>query len=66
MGFEQSPLQSVSLGPFAKPGGVLSFGGTVRLTDQDRIDFFFMENLPHNETAPDFGFELEFARRIQE
>ena len=60
------PYKSMSLGPFAKPGGVLSFGGTVRLTDQDRIDLYFMENLPHNETAPDFGFKLEFARRIQE
>ena len=59
-----APYQSLSLTPFAKPGGFLSFGGTIRLTDQDRIDLFFMENLPHTETAPDFGFKLEFARRI--
>ena len=58
------PSKSVSLGPFAKPGGVLSFGGSFRLTDQDRIDVVFMENLPHTETAPDFGFKFEFARRI--
>ena len=58
------PYRSASLGPFAKPGGVLSFGGTFRLTDQDRIDVVFMENLPHTETAPDFGFKFEFARRI--
>ena len=59
-----APYQSLSLVPLTKPGGVLSFGGTIRLTDQDRIDLFFMENLPHAETAPDFGFKLEFARRI--
>ena len=58
------PYKSFSLSPLAKLGGVFSFGGTIRLTDQDRIDIFFMENLPHTETAPDFGFKLEFARRI--
>ena len=59
-----APYQSLSLVPLTKPGGVLSFGGTIRLTDQDCIDLFFMENVPHTETAPDFGFKLEFARRI--
>ena len=58
------PYKSLSLTPLAKPGGVLTFGGTVRLSDQDRINLFFMENLPHAETAPDFGFKFEFARRI--
>ena len=58
------PYRSVSLGPFAKPGGVLSFGGTFRLTDQDRIDVVFMENLPHTETAPDFGFKMSCRRNL--
>ncbi len=58
------PYKGVDLEPLNQVGGVLSFGGTVKLTDEDRLDLIFMENLPNGETAPDFGFKIELSRRI--
>ena len=59
-----SPYSSISLDPFSKLGGVLAFGGTIKVSQRDRLDVIFTENLPNGETSPDFGFKLEFARRI--
>ena len=59
------PYKYTGLEPLAKIGGILSFGGTIRLSNQDRLDLIFMENLPNGEAAPDFGFKMELSRRIQ-
>jgi hypothetical protein len=57
--------KKVDLEPMNKFGGVLSFGGTLKLSDRDRLDLIFMENLPNGEASPDFGFKMELSRRIQ-
>ena len=58
------PYKTINLEPLAKIGGILSFGGTIKLSERDRLDVIFVENVPIGETAPDFGFKLELARRI--
>ena len=57
--------KKVDLEPMNNFGAVLSFGGTFKLSDRDRLDLIFMENLPNGEAAPDFGFKMELSRRIQ-
>ena len=57
--------KDIELEPLNQIGGVLSFGGTIKLTNRDRLDLIFLENVPNGEAAPDFGFKMELSRRIQ-
>ena len=63
--FSSGPYRHPDLEPLTKTAGVLSFGGSLRITDQDRLDLVFIENIPNGEAAPDFGFKLELTRRTR-
>ena len=63
--FSSGPYRHPDLEPLIKTAGVLSFGGSLRITDQDRLDLVFIENIPNGEAAPDFGFKLELTRRTR-
>ena len=63
--FSSGPYRHPDLEPLTKTAGVLSFGGSLRITDQDRLDLVFIENTPNGEAAPDFGFKLELTRRTR-
>ena len=56
--------KDIQLEPLNQIGGVLSFGGTIKLTNRDRLDLIFLENVPNGEAAPDFGFKMELSRRM--
>ena len=63
--FSSGPYRHPDLEPLTKTAGVLSFGGSLRITDQDRLDLVFIENIPNGEAAPDFGFKLELTRQTR-
>ena len=44
--FSSGPYRHPDLEPLIKAAGVLSFGGSLRITDQDRLDLVFIENIP--------------------
>ncbi len=57
-----SPVYDSELSVLRHAPGILSFGGSVRLSSRDVVDIAVLENWPNGDTSPDFSFGFTWRR----